>query len=517
MLRIAFQNTRGLNFNKLNALKAELTRSHMVFCSEHNRPFAFPETGIKFHHPQIAESNKTWYSRLALLARPGLEIKPLGFGLRLEQNRSQQDQIVGQSYVYRVKSKNESVVVENTYLCPDINSANLSQAFRHFEQQAQTYKNYVCGGDFNFNYKNPLKRRRLREEMPSLENHIRTSTRIARVLRNGISKVSQTTIDLIFTNSHLTTKKHQSQVVTCRQDLFDHKMTTIQFDFPSHKAYRLVKRPINFTQRPNPSPCQIGAMNQEVFDLKLEDTCNYDNLMGKVKNIVDKYIPLPAPGYKVEKIYNIPYSKELRAEIARKHELEKSIVTSGVNWDNYKIQRNLVSRLCRRETQNFYHSKFKVLETTDSVQKVINNINSSQKSNLLEPKEFQIGSLKGQKLAEELAKFYKFRAEEICSDEKMYKVPLPEVLRPGEKELIKNKFKFDIKVPHDFSKIMRPSKRTNATGPDTISPKVLGLIWPALAPKMQKTIMSKPIRYPQVWPQLRQLQLRLHPIRACFG
>ena len=150
-------------------------------------------------------------------------------------------------------------------------------------------------------------------------------------------------------------------------------MVKAEFSFPEVKKFKIVKRPIDFTKRPNPTPSQIGALNQEIFDLKITRESSYDYLMQQVRPILNKHIPFPNPGFKYDKIYNIPYSSELREEIRKKHILEKEITKSTDNWELFKIQRNLVTKMCKKETYSFYHTKFKDTDSPEGIQKTIKN------------------------------------------------------------------------------------------------------------------------------------------------
>ena len=505
LFKAAFQNVRTLSNNKLTTIIQQLQKGDIFFLNEVNqREFVFPNSeAYFFHHDPIA-------FRICVIASKMLDIKPIGRGLLLTQERTQVDKNAVQSFVYRIQIKHVVFYVESFYVIPSLSRVNLDILIEHLETQAQKFPNYFCGGDFNLNVNDKSIASNF-DQCTNLTQRISKFTRVQdyRVTGpngNSHTRTSQSIIDLIFTNpgidnfykssTPITVAPNKSDAFPSRHAPFDHKCVTITFTVPIKRYYNKVQYFKNPNDRPIPTPDQVTEINEKINNLDVTKIQDYDHLVIKTRAIVDVIVPTHPNGPTEKMFYRIPYSKELVSDIRLKYKLEKLAVRSNEDRQRYRMIRNSVKNRCKKEANTYYKNLFKKAHTPDDITQTLNYIQNNRLSNISgNPEKIEIAGISGKDLADKMSNFMKNRAEKLVTDSEVDEAGLPPPpLR--EDESLPNTL--DIKLPifDDLKKIIPSNKLSNAAGPDRLSAKLISLIWPAFKTKLNDICQRGEPKFP---------------------
>ena len=487
--KVAFQNVRSLNNNKLITIVKQLQKGDIIFMNEVNqKQYIFPDSdGYFFHH------DPTVY-RIAVVASKLIDIKPISIGLLLTQERTQADKTAIQSYIYQVKIQKIVIFIESFYCIPNLTKSNYDLLFDYLERQAQKYPNYLCGGDFNLN----IFDKNIASDFNSCTNLRQRITKFTRVQSmnvtnaNGFNMIrtSKTIIDLILTNPGMDNFYKSSCPIELEANShtpFDHKCVTITFNLPTRYHFKKVKYFKNPNDRPIPNPKQISEINKKIDQIDMNDVSDYDHLIIKIRSIVDQIIPTHPLGPTEKILYKVPFSKTLTLLIQKKHRLDVMFKTNAQR-DEYIKVRNEVKTRCIKETKIYYNNLFKKTsgpsEITDTLRYIQGNKITNIKGN---PDKIIIKGHSGKDLANELAKFMKGRAENLVTDQQIQEAGLPPPpLREG--EVLPNRL--EISLPHfdKLSDFIPTKKLSNSAGPDRLSAKLISLIWPSFKTKLNAVV-----------------------------
>ena len=146
---IKFQNVRSITNEKLEILSKQLKNTDVIGLGELNKKWDFPNFNSRFQHHVDPSTN-----RIGLIAANTVDFSYIGLGIRLEQERTQTDKTAVQSNVYRINASNgHTVHIENFYIVPDAKPEIIRYVAEHLDRQANRFKIYIAGGDFNINWK----------------------------------------------------------------------------------------------------------------------------------------------------------------------------------------------------------------------------------------------------------------------------------------------------------------------------------------------------------------------------
>ena len=503
--KVAFQNVRTLNNNKLATIVQQLQHGDIFFLNEVNHEeFIFPNSdSYFFHHDPVAY-------RICTIASKMLDIKPVGRGILLTQERTQADKNAVQSYVYKIRIKQITFHIESFYCIPSLTKNNLDKLLEHLEIQAEKLPNYCCGGDFNLNFHDKSIVNKFKN-CNSLKQRINKFTRVQDYTvtnKDGQvrTRTSKTIIDLIFTNPGMDNYYKSSTPIEIepnslstfhtRHMPFDHKCVTICFSLPIKHYYKKVSYFKNPNDRPVPTKAQVKTLNKKINEIDTSEITNYDSLMPKIRNIVDEIIPTNPMGASERMHYRFPIPFSLKKDIQQKKFLDRHKHKTNEDYEKYRVVRNRVKVGCDKAAKDYYNSIFKKAKDVSTISDTLNYIQKNKITNIKgNPDKFEVQGKSGIELANGLAEFMKGRAENLVTDEEVLNAGLPPPpLRDDES--IPNQL--DISLPHfdNLSKFIPTNKLTNTAGPDKFSAKLISFVWPSLKNKLNEVCIKDKPEYP---------------------
>ena len=489
MFKIGFQNCNTISKNKLTTLQSQLSTFDIIFLSEINKKnFSFANSDVFQHHVDSE------VPRIAMIGVNTVKVKPIGVGICLSQQRVQIDQTAVQSYVYEVKTKSQTKIIENFYLVPDAKSEIVNQVIQHINAQSIKYDNYCCGGDFNLNWTSK-NIRKLFLDFSSFTQLVDRPTRCRKYFKDGKQRFSNTTIDLFFSNGAL--KTWIGTVVPVQiSDVFDHKLVSVSFRKKSHMFFRRLKKPTNHLIRPTPSPPTVEKINAAITNIDADKRSSFDSFFGEIRSILDELLPFNPPGKTEFIIYRCPFPENVVKEIKLKHTLEKIALQSNANEEKYRKQRNKVSNLVKRAKKSFFNNLLK-RSPPEGIQDKLKFIQLGLASNLKSDiGRIELEGFSGQALADRMSLFYKNRAENLVTDDEIWEAGCsPPPLRPGES--LPNQLCLEFPIYDDLYEFLPKNKISNSCGLSGISAKVLEFIWPAIKDTLTMLVNSNSFSYPK--------------------
>ena len=501
-MKITFQNVRTINDKKTKILSEKLKDYDLLCLSELNKRYDFDRKTINDGNFQYHTDVST--TRIGIVASNTFKIEVIGVGLKLEQaRRALDDDTVCQSYVYKTSVQNRNIFIENVYVVPDINAENLNTLITHLHNQSKRYRYYMVGGDFNLNWKTAIVKDMFRDL--NLTQIVKDYTRVQMYTKkwrnsDGVvvkenKRTSKTLIDLVFVSMNL--KPFVKGVsVDSLYDKFDHKAVTISMDFPSSLQYRFINIPLNPLQRPAPKEDQMSSIKQQIGKIKAE---NLDRFSGCLKSVFDKFIPThPINSSVRKKIFRTPLEKEQVAEIKKKKKLYPRRKASECNWNAYKEQRRKVVKLVKRAKSTYCSNQVKKHTDVKEIQKCVDRLDNHFNQKIYgSEKSLTVEGFSGVALANEMANFYKLRAEQLVTDSEMRAAGNPEpVLRPGEflEPMKRIEFPKLVKL-NEFI----PTKRLTMTqGPSQIPSRLIETFWNEIKDKLEPLLNDDTMSYPLV-------------------
>ena len=204
MMKILFQNVNTINDYKTKILSSTLHEHDMLCLSELNKIYDFENSLNYQYHLDVTTP------RIGVMATNSLNVENGGIGIMLSQDRKQVDKTVIQSNIYKIKHLNRNIFIENIYVVPDTNKANIDILVNHIDEQSKKYKYYMIGGDFNLNWL-LHSNRLLFSSISNVTQLVKGYTRIRKYnTKRGLQRTSKTSIDLIFCNANL---KHLTDAI----------------------------------------------------------------------------------------------------------------------------------------------------------------------------------------------------------------------------------------------------------------------------------------------------------------
>ena len=436
--------------------------------------------------------------RLGMICRNSIKFEYCGPGLIMEQARVRNDQTIVQTNQYRFTLiDNRSFEIENVYVVPDANAKNSRFVGKYFDNQGNSSKMYAAGGDFNLDWKKCTSRNAL--NVRSMTQMITEPTRIAEFMRNGRLYSPKKILDLIFTNSNFKAKVLKTEIYnTSDLPFFDHFGVVMDLSFPKNIPYRDVIIPRD--------PLRRNRIDSETYDKIKQDhdriwaDQDYDSYWAEVRRVLDMHVPMnPTRGVYRKRIFDVPYSKELRDEIKLKHKLS---FDSRMNKSNLVLaelarkQRNKVTKL----TQNFkkeYAAKKLVNQTTpNGLEKTIQFLEQRKSATITHPEPLIINGYYGQSLVEDLSKYFKGRAEDLVDTKDIENSPgLQGVIKDDEKPIIQLKLDHFPKI-EKIENVIPANKTTRTSGMDGISSEIIVKIFPIIKEKLNK-ILTSSLKFPK--------------------
>ena len=436
--------------------------------------------------------------RLGMICRNSINFEYKGIGKTLEQDRARADQTVAQTNVYRFTLiDNRIFEAENYYVVPDISSENLKKISAHFNEQGRTSKMYVCGGDFNVDWKSKMQKKRL--NITSLSQMITEPTRVQDFERNGRLYKSSKIIDLVFANAQIKPKIIKTGVLnTSELIFFDHYGVTVELGFPKPKPFRDILVPRDPLRRPDIDDITYQKIEADINSITFRH--DYDSYMCEVRRVLDMHIPLnPTDGVYVKRIYDIPYPKAIRAEIKLKHRL--SFDARKNKNDQFlaelaRVQRNRVKKLTR-EFKTVYTSGRLVNQTNPhALEKSIQFLQKRESPVITDPEPVIVNGYHGKGLVNDLSNYFKGRAEDLVDTAAIIKSPelvgaikIDEI--PETTLVLHNYPRID-----DITKVIPEKKLTKTSGMDGISSKTLVRIWPIVQDSLNQIFQSS-LKFPE--------------------
>ena len=501
-MKITFQNVRTINDEKTRILSNTLKDYDLLCLSELNKNYDFDRKTINDGNFQYHTDVST--NRIGIMASNTMNIEVIGVGLKLEQVRARENQTAVQSYVYKTSVMNRNVYIENVYVTPDINCANLKNLISHLHNQSRRYRYYLVGGDFNLNWKTACVKDLFRDL--NLTQVVKDYTRVQmykKKFRNSdgvvikeTTRTSKTLIDLVFTSMSLRPFV-KGVLVDCLYDKFDHKAVTITLDFPSSSRYRYINIPLDPLQRPTPKECHIEKIKERIGKIRVN---NLDGFTGCIKDIFNKYIPTyPINSSTRKKIFRTPLVKEEVADIYKKNKMYTFRKASQYNWNRYKEQRNKVVKIVRRAKSRYCSTQIKKFTKANEIQHCIDRLSNHFNSKLHDNKQIlKVEGFSGVELANKMADFYKYRAEQLVPDSVIKAAGTPEpVLRNGEYIEPMKSVKF-AKL-EKLNEFIPTKKLTKTQGPSEISSKLIAVFWDDIKDKLEPVLRSDDVyKYPTV-------------------
>lgn len=510
LFRVAFQNVRTINKEKVIRLNNFLQSVDVIFLSEvDNASFKFIDSDHFQYHYDPATCR-----RLAVVASNLVDLTPIGPGLILSQDRIQKDKTAVQTYLYKItiigKDKQKHIIYfENVYAIPSLTPINQERLHEFLSDRPLQYKNYVVGGDFNLNW---LKAevRDMFESVGGLTQQVHDITRICeyeRVINDVITKQqSKSIIDLIFTSQPLASRckkvfaKNIPKNTSDKSASFDHKAVICHLNFPSLHYYRDITYHPNPHNRPTPTDAQISSIASKICNIDAFSLTSFDDLNHKTCAILDSIIPNNTPGPKKKRLYRTPFSKELLKEIELKHELDKKSHRSLSDLRNFRIQRNKVTALVRAEKRDYHNKLFEKANTVGQIQSIIKSLDSDVITNIsgnAEKIEFEIDDVmySGNDLAQKAGQFYENRATGLVTDQQISDAGLPGPVLKDNESLPAFDFIFPLfDNVHDF---IPKNKISNSAGPSKISSSILERVWPVYKSKLNFVCQRFGLSYPK--------------------
>ena len=509
--KVAFQNVRTINTEKLVRLNSFLDNVDIIFLSEVDKSnFRFIADGnFQFHY------DPSPCRRIAMLASNLIDIQPIGPGLILSQERQRKDQTALQTYLYKVtiKVKNEIHIfhIENIYSIPCLSPINRERLVEFLSDRPIQYSNYMCGGDFNLNWLTSDVRNSF-ESIGGLTQQIHTFTRSCTYSKkvNGIDQqhTSNSIIDLIFTSTSVTKKcrRAYTRIIQCRPGdksaSFDHKAVVCEFELRLKHYYRDIVYYSNPHNRPQPNEVQLSNLKRRIDDIDVKDVHSVDNLMHRVRLITNEILPNNPSGPRKKRLYRNPLSKEIIKEIDLKHKLLFKAIHSKDDYEKYRIQKNKVTALVRQSKNDYHNNLFRNTNSASHIQRTIDALEKDEITNISgnpDKLEFEIDDIlcSGQVLADKASQFYFDRAVNLVPNDEVIAAGDPgPILKPDESLPI-----FNFPVPsfeHPLNKYIPKSKQTGSSGPDNFSAALLALVWPMFQDKFNKVLQKNSLSYPSV-------------------
>ena len=509
MLKVAFQNVRTINNEKLVRLCKFLDKVDVIFLSEvDNASFRFVDDDhFRYHYDPSS------CRRIAMMASNLIDIEPVGPGIHLTQERIQKDQTAAQSYLYKINTtkdkKKHTIFFENIYAIPALSTVNRERLHDYISDRSLNYPNYVIGGDMNINWLVAANREQF-ESVGGLTQQVHEYTRSCefRQTVNGveIKKKTNSIIDLIFTSPALKNsckKVHAKSIPNNSGDKsakFDHKAAICEFGFSNPHFYREITYYPNPHNRPKPDEVQTRAICNEIYSIDQNNLTSYDDLIAKTTSILDSIIPNNKPGAKTKKLYRFPWIKDILPEIRLKH-LMRERSKNATDWFEYRKQCNKVTALVRagkERYQNYLFRKCNSVKEINNTLKALENNTITNISGNSDKLEFEINDVKysGQALAEKAADFYEKRATGLVTDLEIQTAGHPGPVLKDNETL--PEFNFSFPTFEKLSDFIPKKKITNQAGPDHFSSSILEIIWPFFKDKLNFVCQKFPLSYPSV-------------------
>ena len=175
--------------------------------------------------------------------------------------------------------------------------------------------------------------------------------------KNGHDRTSKSTLDLIFANVGIQPHVKSSKVTKInapKNQTIDHHAVACVLDFPSLPKFIFVKTPNDPLRRPEPNAQTTQKIRQPLAQIQVAETDDYDNVMLKLKGVLDELIPTNSPYESTtKKLWRTPIDATSQLEIEKKHRLE-CVYRANPTEENRiarNIQRNKVTALVRKKTQ----------------------------------------------------------------------------------------------------------------------------------------------------------------------
>ena len=479
-MKFSFQNVRTINDEKTLLLKQQLNNFDLLCMSELNKCYDFDKKTINDNEFQYHTDPST--SRIGFMASNTLEISIVEKGLVLTQERQRISDVAIQTFIYKIKSKNRDIYIENVYVVPDATIENLNTLTLHIESQSRKFRYYIVGGDFNLNWKTAKIRQRFKDL--AITQVVKDYTRVQKYkkfTRNDAGeiimeqdRVSKTLIDLVFVNDNLRPFV-KDVAVEQLSDKFDHKVVCVEFDFIPSPRYRYIDVPLDPLKRPTPNDQQIQIINDEIKNLKPK---SLESFLGSYRIILDKEIPTyPTNSSKRIKIFRTPLSPGIVTEIKEKKKLHKFRHSSIRNWRKYKLQRNKVVNLVRKAKADYCNNQIKKQNTAQDIQKTIDRLHNHYNSKIHNDNtKLEVNGYSGFELANKMAQYYKDRAENLVTDQEMLEVGEPnDPLLPT--ETLEPMIPPTFQKYNDLKDFIPEKKITSSHGPGKISSKIVQTFW----------------------------------------
>ena len=116
--------------------------------------------------------------------------------------------------------------------------------------------------------------------------------------KNGHDRTSKSTLDLIFANVGIQPHVKSSKVTKInapKNQTIDHHAVACVLDFPSLPKFIFVKTPNDPLRRPEPNAQTTQKIRQPLAQIQVAETDDYDNVMLKLKGVLDELIPTNSP------------------------------------------------------------------------------------------------------------------------------------------------------------------------------------------------------------------------------
>lgn len=497
--KILFLNVQTLTELKLDFIIELLIDFDIICLSEvNNRQQLLNnlESNIcKFHF----DPNTT---RLAMITRNSINFSYLGTGLSLDQERIQIDQTIAQSNFYRITLANNKIFeLENIYITPDANSNNLESIGKFLNGRSWSNKMFIGGGDFNVNWKNAGKRKKLNLST-TLDQNVKDYTRVRHYVKDGSSRVSKTIIDLILTNRFVKPYILGTEILnTSNLPFFDHFGVILKLNFPKSKPYRDIELPQDpFRRKPidaQKDPEQFENIKNAIDGIE-HNKC-YDRFMMGVRGVLDRFSPMSNKlGTFVKRIYDFPFPKEIRIEITKKHTLQQKAKNHPTEQNRleFKKHRNKLTKTIRNFKKEHTTKKLLQQNSSNAIDTTIKFLQKTKSEDYTSKPRTIISGKFGTDLVNDLGIFLKGRADLVKTEDIENSPPLTEIFEENEipeNKLILTHFpKID-----DIYKVIPKNKITKTASMDGVSSQTLVEIWPIIKSPMNE-ILTSSLKFPAI-------------------
>ena len=510
LFKVAFQNVRTINKEKVVRLNNFLKNVDVIFLSEVDNPsFRF----ISNDHFQYHYDPSTC-RRLAVISSNLVDMQPIGPGLILHQDRVQKDKTAVQTYLYQITinvNKQKHVIhFENVYSIPSLSPLNKERLHDHLSDRPLQFKNFVVGGDFNLNWLS-VEVRNLFESVGGMTQQVHEATRVCEYEKiiNGtaVKKKSESIIDLIFTSRSILPKckkvyaKKIPKESSDKSATFDHKAVICELNFPCLHYYREITYYPNPHNRPPPTEKQIKLISSEISKIDTLSLTSFDDLNQKTRVILDDVIPNNPPGPKKKRLYRTPFSKQLIKEIRLKHDLDKRSHRSLHDLSLYRKQRNKCTALVRAETRDYQNKLFEKANSVGQIQNIVKSLESDIITNIsgnADKIEFHIDEklYSGLELAEKAGEFFENRATGLVTDQQISDAGLPGPVLKDDEHLPAYDFLFPLF--HNLYDFIPKNKISNSAGPSKIASSIIEKVWDSFEPKLNFVCQRFNLSYPVI-------------------